>query len=864
MAISDMTFSLNKEPPSFLTAREGVQSGDARGAGVCLHCAVPTRAPSEKFCCLGCEAIYSTLQGLGLSEFYRYRSIRPASAPAACAVEPLASSFAEFDLPEVIAQLAIPNESPYGGCQPGGEVLTVGLNLAGIHCAGCLWLLERLPQIIPGIIDARLRFSEAFLVVSFERTTISLAGVARALNSLGYPPQLPAPGASVRVAFGARQEQLILRIGVAGFCAANTMMLAVSLFEGLYTGIDDTFGGLFRFVSLLLTLPVMLYAAVPFYRSSLSALRLRRVHVDLPISIAILAVFALSCFNTAWGRPAVYFDSVCTLVFLLLLGRFVQLRAIARAQQSVPREFGLVPRLVTVIRNSCMGIPQREQLSSESIHTGDLIVTQPGERIAVDGVVREGRSSVDLSLLSGEPTPVPVSSGSAVWAGALNIEGEITIEAVSAGAQTRLSVLLRKMRSQDSPRAHIIALTDKLSLYFLWIVLAISAVTFVCWLPSSLEQAINSVVAFLIVSCPCALGLAAPAAFAIAAGRAARAGILVKNEEALERLAEVDEAYFDKTGTLTTGAFVVDVEHSTRQAEWSEYAPVIAALARTSSLHPVARAVAAHVQQVAPECGGVLLEDLRRVGGCGVMAKVAAGNHAQLGSRAWFRELGIEISTAQRAVLSQAENVGASLALFAIDNRLQAIFVLNDQLQVKAVETVSRLKEWHIATRIISGDNAAAVHRCARELGVLPEYARAELLPEQKELALKKASGSVLFAGDGLNDALAMRVASVSISMRGALEAALDVADIVVVDRGIEGVVLALDGARRMLSSVKRSLCVSACYNIVAGAAAVMGYINPFIAALVMPLSSATVLFLVLTSGAFVEQTSVRSVLRRE
>ena len=798
----------------------------------CLHCGLPNPTASDEFCCTGCEAIYKTIRGLGLDEFYRYRTIVLSGDAAKAPATPVESKFSELDLPEMLQACTL-SELP--------DRRTVSLRLAGIHCAGCLWLLERLPTFEPGVLSSKVVFGEGKLILTYRPDSTSLSKIAQRLNTLGYPPELPSESLSQARPADA-DDRMLIRIGVAGFCAANTMMMAVSLFQGMYSGIDEKFGLLFRGVSALVAAPAVFYSAYPFYRSSIAGLRLRRIHVDLPISIAIIAVYLLSVLNTVTGRPDTYFDSVCTLIFLLLIGRYLQSRAIAKAQAASRSAWRLLP--LTSKRKT---ETSTEEVPTKLLRTGDQVVVAAGERIPIDGAVSEGESSVDTSLMTGESKPLAVEPGKDVLAGSLNIERQIIVRAASNGAASRLAALLAKIEEQRGGRPQITTLTDRLSTTFVIVVLTVSLLAFAYWSRISVHQALDIMVAFLIVTCPCALGLAAPAALGAAVGRGAAAGVLIKSETAVERLANADTFFFDKTGTLTTGNLELR-DTALAGVDEAEAMALIRRLAAISPKHPISRSLlswAGNLSQTGDGGGETAI-----VGGRGV--ELREGDRIfRLGSAAWHQKLGAIVPPQAAQLLAQAEDGGDTTVLLSSNEQVIAAFALKDSVTQAANRLIADLRAAGKEVRILSGDNPAAVRTAAAALGLAAGAAEGSLLPEDKAQRVRSLGSRSVFVGDGVNDGLAMQSAGVAISLHGEIEATLEVADMVIPGGDLDRVETALDGSTRTMLSIRRALTVSAGYNLIAGTLALCGLVNPFIAAVIMPASAVSALLIVFLTPTF-------------
>lgn len=546
----------------------------------CSHCGLPVINPdsgngkAEVFCCAGCELLYLTLNRLGLQEFYEYRnfgrwgSLRPAASGN--------ETYARFDTSDFTDR--------------NSRILPSGIHearlfLEGVHCAGCVWLIEKLPRFHKGVIASSLNMLTGVVRISFDPEVTSLSEVARTLASLGYlchePHAEEAEQASLR-----SRRQALSRLAVAGFCAMNVMVIAVSLHQGSATGIEPQIESFLRWVSLVLTIPVISYSAIPFYRRTFEALKRKTLHIDVPIAAALSACFLSGVWNTLAGNGPVFFDSLNLVVFLLLSGRYAQQWALDRARRQTSLSVALLPSVARSVDNE-----NSVEIPVEHLHSNMLLEVRAGERFPADGTVMSGLSSVDTSLLTGEPLPVPVESGSVVYAGTLNIESTIRMMTTGPRENFRMARILQLL-SEQTEKSEILAFTDRAAHYFVAGTLFLAVVTLVLWLPAGVEAALANTVALLLVTCPCALGLASPAAFAAAIARASQAGILIRNTDAIEKLARVRTVYLDKTGTITSSKPIVKrcLVRSTRFTERS-IAPYIHAIASLTPRHPVSGAL---------------------------------------------------------------------------------------------------------------------------------------------------------------------------------------------------------------------------------------------------------------------------------
>lgn len=794
---------------------------------VCLHCNAPTA--DDDFCCSGCRFIYQTIHGLGLGEFYRYRSAEEAArATAPDAAMPVYESYDHDDFRDSHLNLL-----------PSGNLRGV-LHLSGIHCAGCVWLIEKLPQLLAGVRTARLNFADANLELTFDPARIKLSEIASFLHSLGYPS---CPLEEDRMADAERKEErvLLLRLGIAGFAAANTMLLAVSLFQGLFTGIEREYAELLRRTSMVLAIPAVFYSALPFYRAAFGAIIARRFHIDLPISIAILVAFFLSAWNTAVGREHVYFDSAAALVFLLLASRYIQRRALQRARREARAGWSFLPSAARLIAGGT-----RRLVSLRALKEGDVVEVLPGERFPSDGVIEQGESSVDLSVLTGESLPDRVSHGGTVFGGTLNISAPLQVRIRASFATSRVGRLLDEMSRGERRPARFLSFTERVSAVFVVTVVVLAVITLVSRWQLGPRDAIETTLALLIVTCPCALALASPLMMALAVSRAARRGILIKHVDSLERLTRVKEIYLDKTGTLTRGVLTVSATFPERPHPSVLDAGV--ALAALTPSHPVSAALLRSLPAASRK--EVHAEHPELVAGRGVRAQVAGAEY-RLGSRRWMEEWGVGIQPEERAFIEAAEAAGSSISILAHDRRIAALFRLDDQVKPEAEHCLSKLTGTGRAVFILSGDRSATVRELGARLRIPVERCFAEKYPEEKRDILRSSTSTTAMVGDGLNDGGALQSADVGIAVAGGIQPNIEVADIIIPDGDLDSVGILIDGAHNLFRRLRAVLALSAVYNLCGAALAMAGMMNPLIAALIMPLSSVTVIGIALYSDPF-------------
>ena len=795
----------------------------------CAHCGLPVPAgrvelkSARQFCCDGCSSVYAVLNAAGLTDYYRHQS---SSDAAFVSPRPSRRKFEELDEPAFRAE----------HCQQlGNDTARIELFLEGVHCSACVWLVERLGRVAPAVVSSRFDLTRSVLQVTWNTEAAPLSAVARALDSLGYCPH---PSGSTNIVAEQRKgdRALLLRLGVAGAAAGNVMLMALALYSGKFAGMGQEYLSLFRWGSFLIATPTVFWTGSVFFRGALAALRTRTAHMDLPVSLGILAGYLGSANNTLRAQGDIYFDSLCTLIFLLLVGRYLQ-----RTQQ---RRSAKASQLISALAPSTARLVEADRLRevpAADVAVGAIVEVLPGERIAVDGVVTHGFSTVDASLLTGESLPQSVAVGDRVHAGTTNQNATLRVRVESAGVATRLGRLMHSVETTQRERAPIVRLADRVAGYFVVGIVLVAAATLLYWLHFDAAHAIDHTVALLVVTCPCALGMATPLAVSAALRQAAAAGVLFKGGEFIEELAQPGVIVFDKTGTLTEGRLELVAWEGDESVK-----PVLRA-AEAHSGHPIARAV----QRALPENDLFCSERTELPSGLHARVsqqQVLVGSHAMIGN-----ELGSLPLWALRSVRANAA-LGRTPILIAVENTVRAVVSFADRVRPDAAANLQRLHALGFELHVLSGDHQQVVDAVASQLGVPLASAQGGASPESKHSfvsALRQRGQRVFMVGDGVNDAAAMAAANVGIAVHGGAEACLAAADVFTTRPGLEPVLLAAEGARRTLRVIRSGIALSLAYNLVGIALAVTGRLDPLLAAVLMPLSSITVVTLAMHALTF-------------
>jgi len=684
------------------------------------------------------------------------------------------------------------------------------LSVPEVHCAACISTIERDLARMPGINSSRLNLTLKRLSVDAEANIRPEDVIAR-LDALGYEAHELDAGTLSMTETERQGRELLMRLGVAGFAMMNIMLLSVAVWSGAEGPTRD----LFHLISAVIAIPTVAFAGQPFFRNAWKALRAGRMDMDAPISFAILLTLGLSIFETLKSGAHAYFDSVVMLIFFLLAGRYLDFRARAVARSAAQELAALeVPRAFRLLD----GVESTVNVAE--LVVGDLVLVRPGGRMPVDGVVVSGQSELDRALLTGETLPVFAGEGTIVSAGEVNLTGPLTVRVTAAGKDSSLHRMADLVANAESARTKYTTLAERAARAYAPSIPILSLGAFFVWMyltGGDVRVAINVAVTTLIITCPCALGLAVPAVVTAASGKLFRKGLLIKDGTALERLAEVDTVVFDKTGTLTMGTPVP----TNLNAAPDNARRVTLALAEASS-HPLAASLAKGLRDLGVRPAPV--SDLAEVPGYGVEGQWY-GTRVRLGRPAWVG----------------AEAVETTAAYLSLDGMTHA-FTFTDQLRPGAEEVVRALHQQGKKVWLISGDVTGAVQALAQRLDI--KHWQAEALPQEKAAkvaALQAGGAKVLMVGDGLNDTVALSAAHVSISPASALDAARAASDMVMLGRDIGPIADALRMSVQAKRRIHENFWQSGIYNAIFVPIALVGVATPLIAAAIMSVSSISV-----------------------
>ena len=792
-------------------------------AKLCFHCGLPVPAGLEitveidrqpqPMCCRGCQAVAQAIVDGGMENYYRYRTEK--SATAKDLVPETLRQMEVYDREEVQKSFVRHSDE---------HIREASLILEGIDCAACVWLNEQHIKALPGVMEAQVNYSTHRARVIWDDRQLKLSDILKSITEIGYIAHPYDPSQHQQMLEKQRKDYL-KRLGLAGALGMQVMMFSIAMYTGSWWGMEQQYRTFLQWVSLLLTLPVFLYSGWPFYRAAWRDLRHKRAGMDVPISLGIIIAFAGSLFTMMGHGEHVYFDSVVMFIFFLLTARYLEL--VARKKASEHTEALIQSQATTAIRE--LPDNRTEVVAAQELEPGDVVQVKPGETIPSDGEVIDGSSSIDESLLTGEGHPCRKQVGDKVIGGSINIESPIRLCVTKSGQETVLSTILSLVERAQSEKPAIARLADRVASRFVVAILLLAAVVATYWYINDPSQWLPITIAVLVVTCPCALSLATPAAITAATGALIRDGLLCSRGYALETLAKVSHFVFDKTGTLTDGQLVIKQTMClNNELDEGEYLLQAASL-ESRSEHPVAQAfMALNSEDLQP------VDEIISTAGAGISGRVGV-KRLFLGNAGYIKkQTGQTLSAEQQNSLEDGTRV-----LLADGSQLLAVFVLQDSLREQAGKLINSLQQAKVQTLLYSGDDETAVSVVAKQLGI-SNY-QAGMLPDDKLQQLRelqKQGATVAMLGDGVNDAPVLAGADVSIAMGEGARYAAAAADMVLFRNDLNTLYQGMTVARKMMRIIRQNLSWALAYNIAALPLAAMGLIQPWMAALGMSASS--------------------------
>jgi Cu2+-exporting ATPase len=789
---------------------------------VCFHCGelLPDGAPifaqlgncNQPVCCLGCKAVAEFISGSGLDAFYKHREAP--SAELGLRADP--SEWALYDDEDLLTRYV----------HDDGKNAEATIDIGGMYCAACVWLLDKALTRVDAIDSVTVNPSTHRAVIRWDQAQLKFSELLDAISQVGFKPSPTGVGLAGDDHDG-EYRRALRRLIVAAAAGMQVMMFAVALYAGAHYGIEGRIEQFLRLISLLVCLPIVFYSARPFYTGAYRGIRARSPGMDLPVAIAITAAFAASVYATLANTGDIYFDSVAMFVLFLSATRYLEMRARHRSEDYTQALARLLPETVTRMHD---GVP--EIVALDKLRVGDVVLIRPGDVIPADGLVLSGDLAIDESLLTGESLPVTRKDGMELYAGGINRAGNASVRITLTGASTSLAEIGRLLERAKADRPPIAMLADRVASKFVVGVLLVATITGAVWLTIDPARAFEIVLATLVITCPCALSLATPAALAASTSRLARDGFLLVRSRILEVLTRKVTIVFDKTGTLTEGrpAITETILLAENEQRSEDYYLALAAEIETASEHVLARAFSGHFS-----AGKFQSCDLRAEQGCGVAA-VIDGTKYRIGSARYVAELS-----------NTADSVGDDISELTIvylgnEKELLAKFTIGDKLRIDAKQAVTDLIRLGYNVAIASGDRESVVASVASALGVRDWHAH--LTPAGKLKLVSDLQGrgeTVVMVGDGINDAPVLSAADASIAIDAGTALARASADAVVLGKRLGSVVDAAIMAAKTRQIIRQNITWAIFYNVTAIPLAASGILAPWMAAIGMSVSSLVV-----------------------
>jgi len=770
------------------------------------------------FCCNGCKGIYLLINDEGLGEFYNRRE---AWVPGPA--EDKQVDLAAFN--EHVAQA--------------GDELETDIILDGIRCASCIWLNEKILNRTRGVTYANVNYATHKAKIRWDPRETGIDNILARIKSIGYTPK-PVTSNAYEKELEYRKRDLLVRFGTASFFSMQLMIYSIALYAGYFQGMDEGTKSIFHLISLLLTTPVLFYSGWPFMTGAVRGLRHLSFNMDLLIMTGAGSAYLYSVYEMFSGGE-VYFDTSAMIITLILLGRYIEAGAKGKASQTITRLLSLSPkearRIVGAYGN--ISIRNSESIPISSINIGDMIEVKPGEKVPLDGIIIEGLSEADESMLTGESRPVSKSAGSEVFCGTLNLYGNFIFQVSKTAGDTVLSQVIKTVEEAQSRRAPVQTATDRVVGYFVPAILFLSLTTCMYWMfhGSDTKDAVMNAVSVLVIACPCALGLATPLAILVGTTRGASKGILIKGGDVIEKSKNIGIIVLDKTGTLTEGRPVLGSFGGIGISD-TETLRLASSLERLSE-HSIGKAI------VSASKGLELYKvtDFRVYPGRGLEG-VIKGKPAMIGNREFMESCGIDF-TADRNLMTDIESselAGATVVYLSYDGKPAGIFSISDTVRKETADVVRMLRSKGLDVVMITGDNIKTAKAVATEAGI--DVVKAQMSPVEKAEDIRQMQengGRVIMVGDGINDAPALVQADVGIAMGRATDIALESSDMVLMRNDLGLLPYAVNLSKKTFSVIKQNIFWAFFYNAVAIPLAMSGILHPIIAAGSMALSSLSV-----------------------
>lgn len=761
----------------------------------------------QSMCCVGCQAVAEAIIDNNLQDYYRFRSEKGNKIDANVPSELLSNQF--IDDENLQTEFTFDVED----CK---ETI---LSIDGMSCAACAWLIEMQLANQSGIKKASVNATTQRATIVWQNEQIKLSTILSLIGKIGYQAQ-PFKANLAEQQNINQSKAFIRRLGVSGILTMQVMMIAFGLYFGTFSDLSEHNLAYLRGTSFVLTFPIVTFGAYPFYSGAISAIKAKRLSMDVPVSIAIILAFTASTWATFFHTGEVYFESLAMFTFLLLIGKYLEFRARARAAEVSANLLKLMPLTATKIISD-EEHPGELIISAKQLNVNDKVIVKPGEIIPGDGEIIQGTTNVDESMLTGEHSPVSKKVGLRVFAGTINGDGNILISITASNSDSFLTNLIRLSESAQAHKPAIAKLSDKIAQYFVALILIIAICTAIFWSINDPEQAFWITLSVLVATCPCALSLATPTALTCGTIRLNKHGIMIKSGHVLETMPNVDCFAFDKTGTLTNGEFSLVKTDLINNQYSQQFVLSIAAALESHSEHPIAKAFTPYRDY------NLNLTDTKVVPGCGIKA-IYHNQSVMIGKMDWIKDFTTNIS-----------NYNDAQCALLINGQLIAVFYLQDTLRAETVEVIKQLKNQRLYTMLISGDNTAGVKRFNQQIKLDEHHASCTAQDKLNLLKSKQQHGlTVAMVGDGVNDSPVFAQAHIAIAMGSGTEIAKSGADVILLNNQLDSVLNLQRISAKTKRIVKQNFGWAFAYNAIILPLAVCGFITPYMAVLGMSASS--------------------------
>jgi len=781
----------------------------------CLHCGLKTQEKDSEideesrgyFCCNGCKLAYSIINNFGLKSYYRTRELN--------SNEKLLKP--EEDIQDV-------DMSGFAYKDKDG-IFVLNLIVTGLHCASCIWLIESILNKQDDVLFARVNMTTRRLVIKWDGYITRGGELVSLISSLGYK-LMPFDPDVIKEIDRREEKRLLLSMAVAGFAAGNVMLVSVSIWSSDKVIMGMATRDFFHWFSALIAIPAIIFAGRPFFHSALNVIKNKNTNMDVPISVAVIIATFMSLYETINHGEHIYFDSAIMLLFFLLIGRYLDIKAKGKARSTAHDLLCLMSGSVKISENGTHKV-----IAIKDVKEGMEVIISAGEKVPVDGVVINGDSEIDTSLITGETMPREIHNGDKVYTGNINISAPFTVRVNAHGENTLLAEIVKLMEHAEQGRAKYVFLADRIASYYTPVVHVLGVSAFLMWwllLGLAWQPSLMIAVTVLIITCPCALGLAVPVVQIVASGALLKRGILLKSANALEKIEKVNHIIFDKTGTLTIGKPQLVNLDKIDEADFK-----LAASMASKSKHPLSQAI------TQAYTGKIDNYDVREISGNGLKYE-----SLKLGKRDWVfaGEVLADEVTADDDMYESNKHEYMEIWLKKEDGKFVQ-FLFQDELRSDSKEVINNLQKQKYKLTILSGDRKQIVENIAKELKI--DNYKYEVSPKEKYdyvEKLKSEGNNVLFVGDGLNDAPSLAAADVSISPSTAMDISQNTADIVFQSEGLKSIEDIIFVAKGSLNLVKQNFIIAFVYNLIAIPLAFSGFVTPMIAAIAMSGSSLVVI----------------------